>query len=433
MKFTYVGVDSHKETHTAVFLDCFFERLGEVSFGNLPKDFSAFLDGARKLRQDGTAFQFGMEDPTKYGRALARFLIAGGHPVKHVNAYLVARERRSLNYEKSDSADAECAARLLISRFGGLPDAEEDGRYHILRTLVVRRDSLTKSNVSLKGYLHSLLTLDFPGYQRFFRELDGKTALAFFTRYPSPNLLTDTTADELARFLWEHSGGLLKKERAKEILDAVGEAAGTAPIHPIRNKTVLSTIRQLQYNLRELESVEADLFVVYSGFDTTLTSMAGLDLVSASQLLSCIGDVRKFPTPAKLAKYAGVAPVTHASGKRGVQFANTRGDRELNSLFYRLALRLILTVEPGCRALNPFFHEYYRRKLTQGKTKGQALKCVQRRLVNIVWTMLTNHEDYVNPPIVGVERPETADGGKPEDKRRKKMNTGKRQEKSKQG
>jgi len=401
MKFTYVGIDSHKETHTAVFLDCFFDKLGEISFGNRNGDFVEFIKKARKFKLNGTDFLFGLEDVSKYGRSLTKFFLANGQAVKHVNAYLVAGERKNLGYEKSDSVDAECAARILISKFQSLPDAEDDDRYHILRTLVVRRDYLVRGKTSLKSYLHSLLTIDFPDYHKFFCELNGKTALAFFTKYPSPNLLKSTSTEELAQFLWKHSGGLLEIDRAKEILSAVDEVP--VVVDEIRNKTVQSAIRQLQYNILELEVVETDLYKVYKEFNTTLTSMTGLDLVSASKLLSCIGDVRKFATPAKLAKYAGVAPVSHSSGKRDMQFANTCGDRELNSLFYNLAVRVTNTYEPGHKAINPFFYEYYHKKLGEGKTKRQAIKCVQRRLVNIIWTMLMNNEDYVNPPMIGVE------------------------------
>jgi len=406
MQYTYVGVDSHKETHTAVFLDCFFERLGVITFGNLPADFADFLTQAQTFKQDGTAFLFGLEDVSSYGCALARFLRANNLSVKHVNAYLVAGERGNLNIDKSDSTDAECAARLLISKFGTLPDVEDDEKYHVLRTLVVRRNFLMRGNLALKTYLHSLLTIDFPNYHKFFAEIGGKTAIAFFTKYPHPGLLKDTTAEELAQFLWEHSGGLLGLKRANEILSSIDTTATPemSQKHTIRSKTVHSAIRQLKYNMDELQAVEADLATVFRSFNTTLTSMSGLDIVSASQLLSCIGDVRKFSTPAKLARYAGVAPVSHSSDKRDMQFASQRGDRELNSLFYGLAVRLILTFGPGHKAHNPFFYEYYHRKISEGKTKRQSLKCVQRRLVNIVWGMLTHGEDYVNPPMVSVEK-----------------------------
>ena len=32
----YVGIDLHKETHTAVILDCFNVKLGEITFANIP-------------------------------------------------------------------------------------------------------------------------------------------------------------------------------------------------------------------------------------------------------------------------------------------------------------------------------------------------------------------------------------------------------------
>ena len=405
MQYTYVGIDSHKETHTAVFLDCFFEKLGAITFGNLPADFATFLTQAQSLKQDGTAFMFGLEDVSNYGAMLAKFLRASGQPVKHVNAYLVARERKNLNVDKSDTADAECAARMLISKFASLPDVEDDEKYHVLRTLVVRRNFLVRCNLALKTYLHSLLTVDFPNYHKFFAEIGGKTSLAFFMKYPSPGLLIDTSADELTQFLLEHSGGLLGIKRAREILASIDTTAvhEMSEKHVIRSKTIHSAIRQLKYNVDELESVETDLAAVYRSFNTTLTSMSGLDIVSASQLLSCIGDIRKFSTPAKLARYAGIAPVSHASGKRDMQFASQRGDRELNSIFYGLAVRLILTFGPGHKAHNPFFYEYYHRKMSEGKTKRQALKCVQRRLVNIIWGMLTRGEDYVNPPMIEVK------------------------------
>jgi len=74
----------------------------------------------------------------------------------------------------------------------------------------------------------------------------------------------------------------------------------------------------------------------------TLTTMRGIDTVSAAQLLSCIGDINRFALPAKLAKYAGTAPTTYSSGKSDMQFANQRGNRELNHLFYNLALRVTI-------------------------------------------------------------------------------------------
>jgi len=416
MLFTYVGIDSHKDTHTAVFIDCFFEKLGELTFENLPFKFGAFLSEALKLQAEGTALVFGMEDVTAYGRQLAVFLKENGLLVKHVNALLVARERKNRNtVHKTDSFDAECAARVLLSKFAELPIADPSDKYLMLRTLVMRRDFIVKNNAALKNHLHTLLLAHYPRYDKFFHDLYCKSSLAFFTKYPSPPTLIGVTAAQIADCLKEASSGRVGINKASQILGMVNESGFDGlEFQEVRDMTIRSTIRQIQYNLIELESVDSDLADFLERFECTLTSMNGINVVTAAQMLSCIGDIKRFPTPAKLARYSGIAPVSYSSGKQDAQYANRRGDRELNSLFYCLAVRLVAAVKPTNRAINPFFYEYYHRKLSEGKTKKQALKCVQRRLVNIIWTMLTNNEEYVNPPMFDMQIPEFSDIQKPE-------------------
>ena len=398
MLYTYVGIDSHKDEHTAVFLDCFFEKLGEVRFGNLPSEYPAFVETAGKLKADGTELLFGLEDVSAYGRSLAVFLTEAGALVKHVNARLVAMERKGRNVlEKTDSIDAECAARVLLSKLAELPDAQPDDRYWILRTLVVRRKFIVKTGTCLKNHLHTLLAQHYPGYGSFFSSIGGKTSLAFFKRYPSPHTLKDVTHAELTDFLKEASDGKIGAEKARLILDSIEDT--TVQFQEIRDMAVQSAVRQIEAGKQEMERIETVMAEFLEKFGSTLTSMTGIEVVTAAGLLSCIGDIGKFPTPAKLARYSGIAPVAYASGKKDLQFANQRGNRELHTLFYGLAVRLVGTVGSTNKVINPFFYEYYHRKISEGKTKRQALKCVERRLVNIIWNMLTKNEEYINPPM----------------------------------
>jgi transposase len=403
MLYTYVGIDSHKDTHTAVLLDCFFEKLGEIRFSAMPSEFPLFLEKAKSLKADGTELMFGLEDTGSFGRNLAVFLTDKSLIVKHVNSVLVARERRNQNItQKTDSVDAMCAARVLLARFSELPDADPQDKYWILRSLVVRRNQIVRSNTSMKIHLHTLLTQHYPNYRTFFRYIEGKTSLAFFKKYPSPKTLEGVTVKELADFLKDVSRDIFGEEKAGFILGSLEDTE--APYQEIRDISVQSTIRQIEFNLEEMERLELVMGEYLDSFGSTLTSMAGIDTVSACQLMSCIGDVRKFKTAAKLARYAGIAPVTYASGGKDIKFANQRGNRELNSLFYALAVRLTSPVGPNNKILNMFFYEYFHKKQTEGKTKRQALKCVQRRLVNIIWNMLTYSEEYIGPPVF--DRPE---------------------------
>ena len=407
MRYTYIGIDSHKATHTAVFLDCFYGKLGEITFDNRPSKFGAFLADAEGFKIDGTEFLFGMEDVAVYGRSLMAFLNEQGQHVKHVNAFVVARERKNLSItQKTDSVDAECAARVLLNRFDTLPDAVARDQFWILRTLVTRRAGLVRSNTGLKYHLHGLLTAHYPNYRNYFQFIDRQTSLAFFMRYPSPSTLSGVTVEELADFLFDASGGKRGFAKAQEILGSLEDTA--VEMQEIRDLAVQSAIRQIQFNLNELEQLETTLEQVLAGFNCTLTSMNGIDVVSAAQLLSCIGDITRFSTPAKLAQYAGIAPVTYASGNKDLRYANRRGNRELNSLFFMLSVRVTMVITPKNKVVNPFFYEYYHKKLSEGKTKRQALKCVQRRLVNLIWSMLTHNENYVNPPMYCLPEPPKA-------------------------
>ena len=399
MQYTYVGIDSHKETHTAVLIDCFFEKLGEVTFGNRPSAFDSFLQRAQMCQMPGTTLMFGMEDCSSYGRMLMVYLRQNGHHVKHINASLVARERKyQTTTQKTDSIDAECAARVLLSKFSELPDVSPNDKHWTLRSLVARRSLLVRHRAATKHYLHSLLTQQYPDYRAFFETIDCNASLAFFSKYPSPGTLQGVTAEELVAFFEISSGNRLGMPKAKQILDSLQDTAPATQYQQVRDSVVQSTIRQLIFNTEEIERLEASIEAFLAEFNCTLTSMSGIDTITAAQIMSCIGDIKKFSSPAKLARFAGIAPVTYASGKKDLHYSNQRGDRELNSIFFWLAVRMTMKNGPKHRIMNSFFYDYYNRKMSEGKTKRQALKCVERRLVTIIWKMLTHAEEYVNPP-----------------------------------
>jgi len=407
MQYIYVGIDSHKDTHCAVALNCFFEKLGEITFPNVPSQFEAFFQQVQKFKAKGTKLAFGLEDVSAYGRSLTVFLTGKKQVVKHVNASLVASERKSRNIlHKTDSEDAECAARVLLNRFDQLPMADPQDKFWVLSNLVTRRRSIVKMNTALKNHLHAFLTSHYPSYSKFFVNIDCKSSLIFFEKYPSPSKLKGVTTEELTDLLEEYSNKRLRLAKAKQILDCVqNDGDTTTDYQEARDMAIRSTINQINNNLKEINSIDAILEGFLEHFDYKLQSMRGIDTVIAVNLIAEIGDISRFPTPAKLARYSGVAPVTYSSGKSNVQYANERGNRVLNSIFFRLSVMVTMTVGKNRKIINPFFYEYYHKKISEGKTKRQALKCVQRRLVNIIWSIMTYKTEYINPPTEDFPKP----------------------------
>jgi len=90
----------------------------------------------------------------------------------------------------------------------------------------------------------------------------------------------------------------------------------------------------------------------------------------------------KLSSTEALASYAGIAPVDKSSGKTVRHRHNKAGNRKLNSIFYRLSILQSIYDEKG--------KAYFEKKLSEGKTKRHARKCLARQLVRIVFNLLNS-------------------------------------------
>ncbi|MDD3205242.1 MAG: transposase [Lachnospiraceae bacterium] len=66
----YVGIDLHKETHTAVILDCWNTKLGEITFANTPAEFPKLVRKVKKYCIENKQAVYGLENAYGYGRYL---------------------------------------------------------------------------------------------------------------------------------------------------------------------------------------------------------------------------------------------------------------------------------------------------------------------------------------------------------------------------
>ena len=170
-----------------------------------------------------------------------------------------------------------------------------------------------------------------------------------------------------------------------------------------RDFIIVSLIRQIKVNKNEMALIDKQIESFLDHFDYPLTQMKGIDSLTAAKLIVEIGDIDRFPNASSLARYSGVAPVTYSSGMTALQFANMRGNRQLNEILYRLALSSIMPIGPKKAWINPISYEYYQKKLSEGKTKKQALKSVQRRLVNMIFAIMKHKREYINPSLAHIK------------------------------
>jgi hypothetical protein len=201
----YVGVDVHKQHHMAAVLACFGDQLGTVALRNRAPAFAPWVEAIQQMTPDKRLI-FGLENTSTWGRALAAYLLAQGHTVQDVAPIRTARGRqRHPHPDKNDERDALAIARALMQDLGELPATVQDDLAWTLGLTFSQRTGWVAEQTRVKNRLHALLQFPYPDYLAFFSEPFGKTALAFWDRYPSPVHLQGVTVAVLAEFLVEQS------------------------------------------------------------------------------------------------------------------------------------------------------------------------------------------------------------------------------------
>jgi len=213
--------------------------------------------------------------------------------------------------------------------------------------------------------------------------------------------LKDTTLEELTEFLIEKSHYTLTEKKAMQILDTVESDGNTELLEYqyVRNFLVENIVKEVKFIEEEVAKVDIEIKAIVDKLGYKLHTMNGIDIVTAARLIAEIGDISRFPTPDKLAKYSAVAPITYSSGQKDKQLKNKQGNRTLYGIFHLLAIQQIVLGRNTNNPRNPVFRQYYEKKISEGKTSGQAIIFVARRLVNIIWGMMKNKTEYRMPEM----------------------------------
>jgi transposase len=331
-----IGVDPHKASVAVAAVD---EAKGElVERASFPQDRA----GLRALERWARRFperRWAVENARGLGRHLAGRLAATGESVVDVPPKLSARVRvlSTGNARKNDGLDALATA-LAASRNERLAAVDPEAASEVLRLLSERREDLVAERTRALNRLHGILRDLLPG-----------------------GVAVKLSADRAARILrgMRPQGGAsnrLRRRLASEIL---------------------RDVRTLDRKIVDLNArVEAE--VEASG--STLTEIFGVGPILAATIIGTVGDVGRFPTKAHFASYAGTAPVEASSGKVVRHRLSLGGNRKLNYALHMAATSQARSDAPG--------GNYYRKKLAEGKSRKEALRCLKRRVSDAVFRSL---------------------------------------------
>ena len=329
-----IGVDPHKASHTAAVLD---DRGRLLDQQRIP----ATLDGYRQLRQWAARWPqrcWAVEGAHGIGRALAQRLVGDGEQVLDVPAKLAARVRvLSVGHgRKSDPHDAVSVA-VAARSVPALRQVGVEDQAVVLHLLTKRRADLVAARTQTINRLHRLLMDLVPGGAR-------------------PNLTA---------------------KRAAALLSEVTPAGAPAVTRWELATELVSDVCQLE---QRIAAVEARIKAAVAQSNTSLLELFGVGPVLAARFLGEVGDIRRFPSKHHFAAHTGTAPLEASSGQVIRHRLSRAGDRKLNHALYMMAMVQVRRPSAG--------QAYYRRKLAEGKSPKEALRCLKRRLSDAVYRCL---------------------------------------------
>jgi transposase len=336
------GVDTHADQHVAAVVDGAGRTLGTAPFPTTAAGYRHLLTWMRSF---GRLVNVGVEGTDAYGAGLARHLAGEGVSVVEVNRpNRQARRRRG----KSDTTDAEAAARATLNGEASGAPKSADGPVEALRALRVARRSAMIARTQASNQLRDLVVTAPEELRAKLRGLD-----------------TDARVELCARL---RPGAVFEPSEATKL-------------------TMGCLARRHQELTAEIAELDAAIVPLCEQANRALLSATGVGPEVASALLVASGDnPERMRTEGSFAALCGSSPVEASSGKVVRHRLNRGGNREANSALWRIAMVRL----NGDRRTQ----EYAARRRMEGKSDREIMRCLKRHIAREVYALLTN------PPAV---------------------------------
>lgn len=326
-----IGLDISKHSAEVAMLEPGSSSCKRRRFAATPAGIRAFAD---KLGSDDSVALESCTNAFAFHRLLCRH--AGEVVVSNPLKTRVIAEAKV----KTDKVDAEILARLLAADFlppVWVPDAFTDQ----LRHCVNHRQGLVQQRTQIKNRIHAIL---------------------------HRNLITADVSD-------------LFGKAGREFLSGV-ELPGA------ERQLLAADLRTLDFFDNEISA--SDKVLAQAVHQDTqvrrLMTVPGIALTSAAALRAAIGDIRRFRSAANLVSYFGLNPSVYQSGlKAYTGHISRRGRAHARGICVEAAHLLVRVPGP--------FHAFFLR-LRRRKPYNVAITAVARKLVVLIWHMLTHDEDY---------------------------------------
>ena len=290
-----------------------------------------------------------MEATGRYHEPVAAALSAYGIYVCVLNPLYIKQScAGSIRKVKTDKADS-----LKIAKYG--LDNWVDLREHTAMDTIRQQLKLCsrqyniymKTEVSLQNNLISLTDKTFPGVNELFSSPDRADGhqkwidfVMTFWHRDCVCRISEKAFTERYQKWCKRKRYHFKAEKAVEIYARSSELFTTLPKDDNTKLLITTAAQQLLAGKMTLAALRAEMTRLAQQLPEhdTVRAMYGVGEITAAQLMTEIGDVRRFPRRSSIVAFAGVDPAVAQSGKHEVQSTATtkRGSPHLRKTLYQI-------------------------------------------------------------------------------------------------
>lgn len=387
----FIGIDVAKSKHDCCILGVGGEVLKDsFTFANNRRGFDELfsaIQSATQWKQDNEV-RVGLEATGHYSTNLEAFIRDSGIEPIILNPLSVNlfRKSQTLRKTKTDKVDARYIAAMLMT-LDSSPRTPIS--YHIeeLKVLTRNRSRLVGYRSKLRLSLNRLLDVVFPELSSVVWSCNQKSVYGLLLELPNTKAISGCRIDRLTNILKVASHGKYSRERALIIRQTAADSIGSGS--PAMAFEIQQTVRLIQNTQDEIELLDKQIAVLIKATRTPLLTVPGIGCTLAAIILSEIGDITRFETPAQLLAFAGMEPSAYQSGNFN---ANNTPMVKRGSTYLRWA---ILQAARLVAMRDKTFKDFLNKKRNEGKHFNVALSHVGKKLIRVIFHMLLTDREFV--------------------------------------
>lgn len=375
-----IGIDISKYKH-----DCFIATEAGVSikafsFDNNKLGFDSFLETLKSLDQS-KEIRIGLESTGHYGSNLKQFITTSGYTYLEFNPYLthMFSKALSLRKTKTDKVDAKTISSML-----GSVDYKtlHTKFYHIneLKQLVRYRhvQMMNRSRVLIE--MTNILDRIFPEFKPFFNERLAGSAVFILKKFKSRAKISKLQNKDYET-IRSYSKGKISYVKFQKLKSLASSSVG----YETKSDLLLlkHSIKHYQDLSDTLECIDEEIISLMSNMPQTLTSIPGVNLISAAIIIAELGDFKNFINPAQIVSFAGLDTSVNQSGTMETKgHLVKRGSGLLRMTLWQITFSSL--------RLNPTIYDYYLKKRLEGKHHKVAMVHCARKLIRTIYHLGVN-------------------------------------------